>query len=73
MPDPKRKCRTCRWLAIPAGERIYRARAYSCNWPMPEMPLPDSITRYYGYRPHPRIRIEPDDGKNCPTWEKRDA
>ena len=73
MPEPKRMCRTCRWLAVPTGERIYKARVYPCNWPMPEMLLPDSIALGTGYHPHSRMRMEPDDGKNCPTWEKRNA
>lgn len=68
-----RSCRTCRWVAVPSGERIYKTRTYPCNWPMPDLPLPDSITRYFRYQPYPRSRMEPDDGKNCPTWEKRDA
>ena len=69
MPDPKRMCRTCRWL-ITGGGRIYKTHAYPCNWPLP--PLPDSITKSYGLSTA-RTRMMPDGGKNCPTWEKRDA
>ena len=70
MPEPKRMCRTCRWLAVSSGERIYMSRAYPCNWPWPE--LPDSITLSFGFR-RDRARMLPDSGNRCPTWEKRDA
>jgi hypothetical protein len=67
MPDPKRMCRTCRWLIkLTERSRIYTYLTYPCNCPLP--PLPDSVTKTLF-----RARVRPTDGETCPTWEKRDA
>jgi hypothetical protein len=72
-----RNCGSCRWLMRHVnanGQPIsFTARnTYRCLWPMPEIPLPTSITNSYrlgGMRAPPRRHMLPQEGENCPTWE----
>lgn len=64
-------CKTCRWWELPAGESARRRVGRRCLAPLPEMVLPDSITKYrQSSWPPPRMSMWADDGEACPTWEK---
>lgn len=68
-----RSCRTCRFLAVmpnAAGKRVPRkGNTYCCNVTVPDVLLPDCITKAYKYSwPPPRTRVEPDDGAACPFY-----
>jgi len=68
-----RCCKTCMHLRVPpdqAGRRVVRAgSAYTCTVEVPAPPLPDSITRCYGFRPFDRSYMRGGDGTECPTWQ----
>lgn len=66
-------CRTCRHMDVPltaSGQRrVYKDGAYVCNVPIPELPLPDSVTRAYGFRIS-KSHVIPEWGGTCPLWAK---
>lgn len=68
-------CRNCQFLGVTpnaAGKRVVRkGYAYPCTVPVEMPPLPDSITKAYGFHwPPSRSHVEPDDGANCPTFQE---
>lgn len=70
-----KSCKTCKWLVVPrdaAGRRyVKQLGAYRCFFPVVAQPLPDSVTKAYGYRaPSPTQYMAPSDGAACPTYEK---
>ena len=76
MTTPERRCGTCRFLHVPpdkSGQRVVRPyRGYECRFVVPAQPLPDSVTRVYGYRtPTQELWMEPTDGTKCPVWEPK--
>ena len=68
-----RSCRSCKFLAVEldaAGRRTPKKyRVYNCTVPLPVLPpLPASI--HHSYRPPEKTMLTPDDGANCPLYEK---
>jgi hypothetical protein len=64
-----RRCRDCCFFGLPEGERAYEARRYPCKWEFSPQPLPDSITRAYGFQAVPsRALVGPNNGVACPTF-----
>lgn len=68
------RCGNCRHLAVgldKAGRRIPRAdKAYTCKCPIPDLKLPDSVTKAHGWQaPRPSNWMTPQHGTECPTWE----
>lgn len=69
----KQSCRTCRHYAT-NGQRMTRGAVFPCVAPAPEIAMPDSIARSYGFihpRDHHRSFMERHDGASCPVWEAR--
>lgn len=67
-------CETCRFwdidsIARTPGGRLRRAGA-RCLWQMPDMALPDAITRNGLWRPT-RTHMWAEDGADCPVQEAR--
>lgn len=66
-------CRTCRHMVVPltatGKRRVYKGVAYVCNVPIPELPLPDSVTRAYDFSIR-KCRVFPEWGGTCPLWAK---
>jgi hypothetical protein len=68
-------CRNCQFLDVPlnaAGKRIaIKTKSYRCMVVMEQPKFPESITRHYSFRwPPMRSMMEPNDGAECPTWQK---
>ena len=58
----ERRCGTCRFWGVPDIGTAFAM----CSWKPPRAP--------FWYRHHPRaVRTRPFGGKDCGTWEARDA
>ena len=73
----QQSCRNCKWL-VPKHDkngkpRVVRTDTYLCNWPMPAIALPDSITKQHRFNSmyEHHIRMSPTDGTECPAWESK--
>lgn len=66
-------CRTCRHMVVPltatGKRRVSKNGAYVCDVPIPDLPLPDSVTRGYGFGIS-KSRVIPEWGETCPLWAK---
>lgn len=72
----KQSCKTCKFLNVrpdALGRIVVRAaNTYQCTAPLPMPPLPESVTKAWGFEWPPRKRnVTGKDGQQCPTWEKR--
>ena len=69
----KQSCRTCALLALGTSQKGFRkGYVYKCGWTAMPSALPDSITSAYGFsRDFSKRYMEPDEGTECPTWERR--
>ena len=69
-------CRDCEFLDVApdkAGRRVVRRQlTYPCTFPVPDVVLPDSVTRYHGFQwPPGRMHMcGSEDGANCPCYKK---
>lgn len=73
MSKPRR-CRDCMFFDLPQGQRAYNGNRYRCTWDFKPMPLPDCITKHYGYNAvPPRSYIGPNDGTECPTFARAEG
>jgi hypothetical protein len=67
-------CKTCRWRTVVAKTKSGRARAgpHRCDYPIPDIVFPQSVTRAVGgfYWPPARIGVWDDNGAGCPVWEE---
>jgi len=71
-----RSCKSCRFLRVHPDARgritVRADRVYECLVQVPQPALPDSMTRAFGYRwPPAKSYMRGDDGRECPTWEKK--
>lgn len=72
-------CKTCKHLNVEPdanGRRVVRQNCvYRCGFIPPMPPLPDSITRCYGFNwpPTSPRYMTGAEGKTCPTWEARNV
>ncbi len=69
----ERCCKTCRHLNVGLyadGRRVVVAgRAYQCSAPLPDVSLPECMTKAYGFEwPPRRAFMTGSDGKSCPAW-----
>jgi len=78
MPKPVEPgCKNCKFLDVQpdkAGRLIVRPnKAYSCTYPLPEMPqLPDCLRHLRGsINEKQRHYCWAEDGKDCPTYQER--
>ena len=68
----KQSCKTCKFAEMqrtPSG-RVSQ-RAGQCTYQVVMPPLPDSITRAWGFKTEfSKKYIWPNDGEKCPVYEK---
>jgi hypothetical protein len=65
-------CRTCKHMDVPLTasglRRIRKDGAYRCSVAIPKLPLPDCVTKAYGFSIY-KGHVLPEWGENCPLWE----
>lgn len=64
-------CKNCGWLAVSPLKngkiRIYKYDSYQCTAPIPDVRLPHSVIKSYGFSwPPSKKWVGGDDGENCP-------
>jgi len=69
------RCRDCKYMHLPEGQRVYKDRMYRCNVVVPYIDnlLPYSVTSNYWYKSvddKMKACIDPVKEHNCPTFEK---
>jgi hypothetical protein len=69
-------CKNCGWLNVPPlnnGKiRVYGHDSYKCTVPIPEIKLPHSVTKAYGFSWPPRKTfMQGDEGEGCPCHVER--
>jgi hypothetical protein len=66
----ERKCRTCCFWAKPTKTKALANRVYPCTAPLPELRLPESVTKANGFTLNIERRsyMERDEGTRCPAW-----
>lgn len=66
-----KSCRTCRHMVVPPTatikRRVRKDGVYVCDVEIPDLPLPDSVVRAYGFRIS-KSRVLPEWGGACPLW-----
>lgn len=70
----KQSCRTCAFLALGTSQKkgFRKGNAYKCGWTAMPSKLPDSVTSAHGFsRDFSKRYMQPDEGTECPTWERR--
>jgi hypothetical protein len=71
-------CKTCKWLRVQPDARgrivVRKGSVHPCEAPTPDVSLPASITKHYGWRwpPVTRSWMGPEEGEGCPAHQKRE-
>lgn len=72
MREVKQCCGSCHFASFERSKsgRVLRGQAGDCTYTPQLPPLPDSITKAYGFNPElSKQGIWPDDGTHCPVYE----
>ena len=71
---PKQRCKSCKHLKVALdrnGRRVVRKHyTYECDAPIPQVTLPESVTRSWGFIwPPDKQRMDGESGEHCPAYE----